>query len=137
MMLQLQTAVRSEIIALWAYAYLYGKLKGSVDSIAEPSRPINLPTSSSSSLADKWEMLYDTALFNCFGKWRTPYGMGWRNPDFMFDGIPYFDMLLKDLGLRYWRKGWGWVGEVFGGRYAQKDYKGLVEEWMDLQGRGE
>ena len=57
---------------------------------------------------------------------RAPTGYGARFPDFVFDGIPCFDLLLGDLGL----KGWGWFGEVFwGGNCRQGDNKGLVGEW--------
>ena len=56
---------------------------------------------------------------------------GRGTPDVVFEGIAYFDLLLQDLGLNSWRKGWGWVGEVFGGSYDQADYRGLVEEWRE------
>lgn len=45
----------------------------------------------------------------------------------MFEGIAYFDMLLQDLGLKSWRKGWGCLGGDVAS-YGQADYKGLVEE---------
>ena len=77
--------------------------------------------------------LYETALFNRFGRWRYPMGYGARFPDFVFDGIPYFDLLLSDLGLPSWRKGWSWLGELFGGSYGQADYRGLVAEWINSQ----
>ena len=77
--------------------------------------------------------LYETALFNRFGRWRYPMGYGARFPDFVFDGIPYFDLLLSDLGLPSWRKGWSWLGEIFGGSYGQTDYRGLVAEWINGQ----
>lgn len=60
-------------------------------------------------------------------------GYGARFPDFVFDGVPYLDLLLHDLGLCSWRKGWGWFGELFGGSYGQADYRGLVAEWVDSQ----
>ena len=45
-----------------------------------------------------------------------------------FDSLPYVDLLLKDLGLSYHRKGgWGWR-ELFV-PYDQGDYRGLVTEW--------
>lgn len=52
---------------------------------------------------------------------------GWGVP-----GREYGDVqreMWGDLGLRKWRKGWGWAGELFGGGYIQKDYRGLVDEW--------
>ena len=131
-----QGSVRSEISSLWAYAYMYDKLKGPFESVTKPSRPLHLgqalPTEKQLPAAEKGEFdgfMYDTALFNRFGKWRTPWGYGARYPDLAFDGIPYLDLLLRDLGLRSWRKGWGWLGEIFGGCYDVADYKGVVEEW--------
>ena len=138
--MQPQGALRSEISSMWAYAYMYDKLKGPLASVTKPSTPLHLgqtlPTEKQLPAAEKGEfdeVMYDTALFNRFGKWRTPYGKGEKYPDTVFDGIPYFDLLLRDLGLRSWRKGWGWLGEMFGGSYDQADYRGLVEEWKQSQ----
>ena len=114
-----QTVLRAEISSLWAYAYMYGKLDKPLKSVSLPARPIN----------DLEDRLYDTALFQRYGKWRTPYGFGDRHADTVFEGLPYFDMLLGDLGLRTWRKGWGAFGEIFGGGYRQSDYRGLLQEW--------
>ena len=142
MFFQLQGAVRSEISSIWAYAYLYGKFKGPFTSVSKPSAALNLdqrvPAEEQLQTMQKEKgevngIMYDTALFNRFGKWRTPYGFGSRNPDVVFEGIAYFDLLLQDLGLNSWRKGWGWMGEIFGGSYDQADYRGLVEEWRRSQ----
>jgi len=137
---QLQGAVRSEISSIWAYAYMNGKIKGPFTSVSKPSKELHLESKTRTEKQTPFEqkseedcILYDTALFNRFGKWRTPYGFGSRNPDVVFEGIAYFDLLLQDLGLNNWRKGWGWVGEVFGGSYVQADYRGLVEEWKETQ----
>lgn len=132
--IQLQGALRSEISSLWAYAYLYDKLIAPLASITRPSVLLHHPNGGK---AERGKILYDTALFNRFGKWRTPYGYGARYPDVVFDGVPYFDLLLQDLGLNSWRKGWGWLGEVFGGSYGQADYRGLVDEWKESQGKKE
>lgn len=138
---QLQGVVRSEICSIWAYAYMMGQL-GSVKSISKPSKQLRLEqaVADEKGIAIKQvetvkDIMYDAALIQRWGKWRTPYGFGARHPDVVFEGIAYFDMLLQDLGLRSWRKGWGWLGEVFGGSYGQADYKGLVEEWKESQGR--
>ena len=135
-----QGALRSEVSSIWAYAYMYDKLKGPFKSVIKPSRPLHLgqtlPTKKQLPAAEKGEfdeLMYDTALFNRFGKWRTPWGYGARYPDVAFDGIPYLDLLLRDLGLRNWRKGWGWLGELLGGGYGPADYRGLVEEWKQKQ----
>ena len=135
MLLNLQTAVRSEISSLWAYAYLYNRLDN-MDLISTALSEAKESSPSSNDICRKERqgspdsVLYDTALFNRFGRWRYPMGYGAQFPDFVFDGIPYLDLLLRDLGLRSWRKGWGWLGELFGGSYGQEDYRGLVQEWL-------
>lgn len=138
---QLQGAVRSEISSLWAYAYMNNRLS-SAKSISKPSEPLRpeQTVADEDAIAIKQtgtadDIMYDTALFQRWGKWRTPYGFGARHADLVFEGIPYFDMLLQDLGLSSWRKGWGWLGEVCGGSYGQADYKGLVEEWKGSRKR--
>ena len=134
---QFQGAVRSEISSIWAYAYMMDKL-GPVKAISKPHEQLTLEKR----VADEKgvgikqpgtseDTMYDAALFQRWGRWKTPYGFGARHPDVVFEGIPYFDMLLQDLGLRHWRKGWGWLGEVFGGSYGQADYRGLVDEWKE------
>ena len=137
---QIQGPLRSEISSIWAYAYMYDKLRGPLKSVAKPSTPLHLgqtlPTEEQLPAAEKGkfdEIMYDTALFNRFGKWRTPWGFGATYPDLAFDSIPYLDLLLRDLGLSSWRKGWGWLGEMLGGGYDQADYRGLVEEWKQNQ----
>lgn len=136
MMSSLQTVVRSELSALWAYAYLNDKLSALAPlSYRSPSpqqhspveKDVKDPASGSSSTSNAW--LYDSALLSRFGRWRFPMGYGARFPDYVFDGVPYWDLLMRDLGLRSWRKGWGWVGEVFGGAYMRAEYKGVVDEW--------
>ena len=140
-MVNLQGAVRTEVSSLWAYAYMMGKL-GPVKSMSKPSQELRLEQTGTDEkgaavqrLGTAEDIRYDTALFQRFGKWKTPYGFGARHADVVFEGIPYFDMLLQDLGLRSWRKGWGWLGEVFGGSYGQADYRGLVEEWKENRKR--
>ncbi|MCJ1284605.1 hypothetical protein MMC26_003939 [Xylographa opegraphella] len=136
MLFNITTVVRAEITSLWAYAYLHDQLKQPVASLStkdEARLQIDFPgledgTKAQQEATDK--LMYDTALFNRFGKWRCAMGYGARAPDFVFDSVPFFDLLLGDLGLRSWRKGWGWMGEVFGGCYGQSDYRGLVDEWL-------
>lgn len=80
------------------------------------------------------EIEYETVLHSRFGRWRYPGGFGARFPDFVFDGVPYLDLLLRDLGLRRWRKGSA-VKEVLEA-YGPEDYRGLVGEWKELHGEG-
>ena len=130
----IQSAVQAEICSLWAYGYMFGRLREPLMSISQSSGPLKCRIEKSGRGREEQEkVLYDTALFNRFGMRRAPYGFGSRYPDMVFDGIPYFDLLLRDLGLQYWRKGWGWLGEVFGGNYWPADYTGLVQEWKESQ----
>ena len=74
----------------------------------------------------------DTILHSEFGKLRHPPeagGAGQRCPDLVFDGLPYIDLILKDIGANRFRKGGGWR-EVFD-RYMPGDYKDLVKEWKE------
>lgn len=138
---QPQGVVRSESSSVGAYAYMNNKL-GPVKCISKPSKQVRLEqtVAGDNDIAIKQigtvdDIMYDTALFQRWGKWRTPYGFGVRNPEVVFEGIAYFDMLLQDLGLRSWRKGWGWLGEMFGGVHGQADYNGLMEEWNESRKR--
>ena len=97
--------VRLELTCLWAYAYLFGKLN-----------------------IDKSTVYEDTALFSRFNKYRSPYGHGRSFPDVVFDQNPFFDLLLQDLGLPYWRKK-NLFREIFEA-YGQDDYRGLTKEWL-------
>ena len=118
-----QNVLKGELVSLWSYAYLYDQLSvqpGSVD-----------------------EVTYEATLWSRFGKWRCPMGSQGKTGDTFHDNLPYYDLLLRDLGLKTWRKGWGIFGEVFGGWYELKDYKGIVQEWMatresdDVPARGQ
>ena len=57
-------------------------------------------------------------------------GMQGKIADFFHDSMPYYDLLLRDLGLRSWRKGWGLLGETVGRWYEVKDYRGIIDEWI-------
>jgi hypothetical protein len=109
MVLTIHTFPVAQVQALWTTAYLNGRL-----------------------LAQRkgWDpnsIAYETVLQSQFGKWRYPAAFGKRHPDFVFDAVPYMDMLLKDLGLQHRRKQ-GWWAEIFH-PYGPEDYRGLVDEW--------
>lgn len=74
---------------------------------------------------------HEAVLHSRFCKWRYPAGYGHKYPDFVFDAVPYLDLLLKDLELPIYRKN-GIVAEATEA-YGPEDYKGLVEEWKDKQ----
>ncbi len=63
-------------------------------------------------------------------------GMQGKIADFFLDSMPYYDLLLRDLGLRSWRKGWGVFGEVLGRWYEVQGYRGVVEEWIVMRRDG-
>lgn len=74
------------------------------------------------------KLKYDTLLHSRFGKWRYPAGHGSQFPDFVFDAVPYFDLLLGDLGLKNHRKK-GWFAEITD-PYGPADYRETVSEWV-------
>ncbi|KAG9746101.1 dimethylaniline monooxygenase (N-oxide forming), partial [Aureobasidium melanogenum] len=109
MITTISTSLCASLQALWITAYLSSSL----------TRVPSSPESASQS----------AILHSRFGRWRYPCGYGGRFPDFVFDAVPYLDMLCKDLGLQNRRKGTLWK-EVFEA-YGPEDYKGIVEEWME------
>jgi len=106
------------IQALWAVAYLDGKIPGLSTSPAAASAPNK----------SEDELLWDATLTTRFGRWRYPTGYGERFPDFVADAVPYWDLVLGDLGLQSKRKG-GWLREVYS-PYGPADFKTIVEEWI-------
>lgn len=124
----INTALLAQTQALWATAYLSDRLPLSTStSIPCPSslNPEELKIPEQSSLELEWE----TALHTEFGKYRYPAGFGRRNPDFVFDAVPYVDMLLRDLGLNVERGREG-IWQTCFVPYGMEDYTGLVKEWL-------
>ncbi|PBP28502.1 flavin-binding monooxygenase-like protein [Diplocarpon rosae] len=106
-LLTISTAIIAQIQGLWVTAYFDGKIMPSGDGT---------------------DLRYQARLHNRFGKWRYPHGWGGQIPDFVFDSVPYIDLLLKDLGLQNRRKG-GWFEEITR-PYGPEDYRGIVREWI-------
>lgn len=106
------------IQALWAVAYLHDKLPGLSPSLASTSPPMK----------SEEELLWDATLTSRFGRWRYPTGNGARYPDFVADAVPYWDLVLGDLGLQSKRKG-GWLREIYD-PYGPEDFRTIVEEWI-------
>lgn len=98
--------------ALWISAFFDGKLKRAPKDEAEVTKEVMLHTQ--------------------FGKWRYPCGYGSSLPDFAFDSLPYVDLLLNDLGIKIHRKATQ-IAE-FTEPYKPRDFIGLSQEWLDLQG---
>lgn len=147
MMMSLHTSVQAQAQALWLTAYFAGGLPRTEEGSLLSSSSVGADAAGrgdgdgrGSAVGvgrkgwfDEEEVRWETVLHSQFGKWRCPTGHGRRYPDVAFDAVPYVDMLLRDLGLRWRRKG-SWLGEVFGA-YGPGDYGGLVGEWMRV-GRG-
>lgn len=104
----LSTSISATIQALWLCAFFDGRIP--IDGDVE----------------------YETVLHSRFGKWRASEGHGSKYPDFAFDTLPFFDMLLQQLGLQSHRKG-GRIAEWFNS-YGPEDYRGLVDEWKAKYG---
>ena len=115
MIMSLHTSSVVQAQALWLTAYFSGRLQHDLEAPKE------------SPGFDEDQIKYETILHSQFCKWRYPGGHGDRYPDIVFDAVPYIDMLLRDLGLRFRRKG-GWWKELTS-PYRPDDYKGLVDEW--------
>lgn len=107
------TACFANAQALWISAYFDGKLAREAKS--------------------QDEVLKEVYLHTQFVKWRYPCGYGDSLPDFAFEALPYVDLLLNDVGVKNHRKT-SQVAELLEA-YKPKDYKGLTEEWLALQGR--
>jgi hypothetical protein len=78
---------------------------------------------------------YETYRDTEYCKLRGAMGYGNKFPDLVFDSLPYFDNLLKDLGFEPKRKGTvgglrNWGKEAFVG-YGPEDYRGLVGKWEE------
>ena len=112
-----QTTIKAELTSLWAYAFLFDQLSETPEV--------------------ETDVLYEAALWSRYGKWSRPLGMQGKIADFLLDSMPYYDTMLRDLGLTSWRKGFGLVGEVFGRWYSVKDYRGVVDEWISKRRRTE
>jgi cation diffusion facilitator CzcD-associated flavoprotein CzcO len=109
MITTISTPLCANLQALWITAYLSSSLSRTALSTAQ---------------AEKQAILHAR-----FGRWRYPCGYGGRFPDFVFDAVPYLDMLLRDLGLEYKRKE-SWWQEIFQA-YGPEDHAGVVEEWRE------
>jgi hypothetical protein len=108
------TTLISQTQALWITAYFDNHISALHDN-----------TSSK-------RIMYETVLHTQFGRWRYSRGFGARFPDMFFDCLPYVDQLLKDIGVRNQRKD-SWFQERFTA-YMPKDYRGIVDEYMALEG---
>ncbi|KAI9148309.1 dimethylaniline monooxygenase (N-oxide forming) [Paramyrothecium foliicola] len=102
------TALCATIQGHWIAAYLSNRLD-------------RLPST-------KDEIVGEIMLHTQWGKWRYPCGYGATLPDFVFEGLPYIDMLLRDMGIKNQRKKGFWAELTT--PYLPRDFAGLVEEWQ-------
>lgn len=104
----INTAVCATVQGIWIAAFLDGKLDRLADTPEEIEHEIMLHT--------QW------------GKWRHPTGYGASLPDLVFDGLPYVDMLLRDMGLKTHRKP-SMIKELLE-PYTPPDFNGVLDEWL-------
>ncbi|KKK27115.1 hypothetical protein ARAM_006497 [Aspergillus rambellii] len=123
----INTALVVQTQALWIAAYFAHRLPLLPHEPCPPDLRAMLHKTAHVSPGMGADLLWETALHSQFGVHRYPGGLGRRNPDFVFDVIPYVDLLLRDLGVRRARKqGMKQWFEPHG----MEDYGGVVEEWM-------
>lgn len=102
------TAVCAAVQAAWISAFLDGKL----DRIAETPE----------------EVTQEIMLHTQWGKWRYPCGYGASLPDFVFEGLPYVNMLMRDMGINTHRKK-SFFKELTE-PYTPPDFAGILDEWV-------
>jgi hypothetical protein len=105
MLVPLSAPMVSQLQALWMTAYFANDIK----TLHSPNKD---------------DIECQAQLENQYSRLRHPIS---RHPDFVFDNIPYHDLLLGDLDMKRHRKS-GMIAEVFE-PYGPADYKGLIEEW--------
>lgn len=110
--------ITAHVQGLWISAYFSGRLE-------------NDPAKAVGDAEAMPKLRYETVLYNRFGKWRYPTEAH-KNPTFIFDAVPYLDLLVRDLGLTHSRKGGLW-GEMWD-PYGPEDYQNVNEEWLEKYG---
>ncbi|KAI2465468.1 hypothetical protein F4781DRAFT_435409 [Annulohypoxylon bovei var. microspora] len=111
----LGTTTTAHITALWISAYFSGQLA------RDPARVVDDEEATK-------KLQYEAVLHNRFGKWRYPVDWGDRAPNYIFDAMPYLDMLQRDLGLDPHRKK-SKLAEMFV-PYGPEDYRNINQEWL-------
>lgn len=111
------TSILAQVQALWIAAYFDGTIS-----------PLGPTLSDNNVVGGITEIQYSARLHNRYGKWRYPHGWGGLIPDFVFDALPYVDLLLGDLGIAHRRKR-GWLKEATE-PYGPQDYTEIVDEWL-------
>lgn len=120
MLMNFNVPLTAHIQALWINAYFAEK------GLSFPQWTIP---------EDMDKLRYNAVLYSRFGKWRYPAGHGDQYPDFVFDALPYIDLLVGDLNLKVHRKN-GALAEIFQ-PYGQEDYRNVFEEWQEKVSSGQ
>lgn len=105
--------ISAQMQSLWLTAYLGGDMK--IDQSTD-------------------QVLWETTLHSQFQKWRHPTSYGNLTADIVYECLPYYDLLLDDLGLKVYRKRnrvAEWITP-----YGPADYQKIVEEWKEKKARG-
>jgi hypothetical protein len=132
-LLNFSTFLIAHAQAIWICAFFHDQLPAAVLPPLRP-RP-NTDGAAEEKTKALEEIRRETLLHARFGKWRYPAGHGAQFPDFVFDAMPYVDLVVSDLGLKVHRKG-GWWKEI-SEPYGPEDYRDLVGEWAaSVAGRG-
>ncbi|KAE8371650.1 hypothetical protein BDV26DRAFT_298610 [Aspergillus bertholletiae] len=108
MISSVSTSICASLQGLWISAYFDGKLD-------------RVP-------ANEADAVQEAVINSQWGKWRYPCGYGGDVADFAFDAIPYFDLILQDLGLKNHRKS-SPMAEMTE-PYKPCDYKQVTDEWL-------
>ncbi|KAH8881126.1 FAD/NAD(P)-binding domain-containing protein [Thozetella sp. PMI_491] len=111
--------ITAHVQSLWVAAYFSGRL------IKDPAAVLG-------NAGALQELQYQSVLHNRFGHWRYPIDWGDRYPSFIFDAVPYFDLLLRDLGLQHRRKK-SFLAEITE-HYGPRDYQDINDEWKRKYG---
>ncbi|KAK4952193.1 hypothetical protein LTR10_010115 [Elasticomyces elasticus] len=110
--------ITAHIQGLWINAYFQGLLA------RDPAAAVD-------DEAAMHDLRYQTVLHNRWGRWRYPTDWGNKAPSFIFDAVPYLDLLQNDLGVCPHRKG-GALAEMWS-PYIARDYRTINDEWAKVK----
>jgi hypothetical protein len=130
MLSNFSNTITAHVQGLWVGAYLARRLVSDLELDSALGRNQDRGVDGEAGgEGDVDQVQREAVLHNRFGRWRYPvdWGSGGRGPSFIFDAVPYLDLLMGDLGLEKRRKG-GMVEEWFS-PYGAEDYRGVNEEW--------
>ncbi|KAF4508956.1 hypothetical protein G6O67_005274 [Ophiocordyceps sinensis] len=116
MVANFSNTLTAHLQGLWTVAYFSGLLE-------------NDPASAVGDEVSMDKLRYETVLHNRFGKWRYPADWGNKAPSFIFDAVPYLDLLQRDLGLDPRRKR-GLLAEIWA-PYGAQDYRDVNSDWEE------